>query len=554
MAFSLFKKALVVLFLCLFMIGSMLPAISRSAKDMGRQGYTVDNGSGLMQGADGYSKNILNTGNVFSSCLKKYIGCSDDVPNMKRGSYPGYRGCRSWPDRDRDPGDLDTPFFNISTLAEYDQTAWGVTSADFNNDGLVDFAVSWATGPFNYSGISVFYNVGNGEFSEDVVYIFNYSYITDLDSGDYDGDGDVDLMFTYSEYVWYGGWPINVNGTVDLLENDGDGHFSNCRMVAWFGPGTPFGHENRINPGLTSADFDLDGDIDFLVGSGSGKVEFFKNNGTGNFTNNGVIYDYGYDSVNLDSADFNNDGYMDFIVVPDDYNGSGRIIGHVYLKLNNGSPDCFDSCPGEILAYLPPPMDETGGLIEGGLAALDYNNDGNMDFIYVHDNIVYLYVNKDGVYDPFYVCRLPDGPEGYTDNLIFGGLTMADFNGDGLDDLVVGGVQGFVRLFINNFTLADIVRPKGMHWYLFDDEEFRIFRYYDSSLVIGKVTVVARELEPLQRVEFYLDGKLMYTDWVTPYEWLWDKFSFGKHIVTAKAYDIDGNSVGQSKTLLWKFL
>ena len=47
MAFSLFKKALVVLFLCLFMIGSMLPAISRSAKDMGRQGYTVDNGSGL---------------------------------------------------------------------------------------------------------------------------------------------------------------------------------------------------------------------------------------------------------------------------------------------------------------------------------------------------------------------------------------------------------------------------------------------------------------------------------------------------------------------------
>ena len=532
MAFSLFKKALVVLLLCLFMTGSMLPAISKSAKDLGRQGYTGDNGSGLMRGADGYSKNILDAGNVFSSCLKKYI-----------------------PPRDRDPGDLDTPFFNISTLAQYDQTVWGVTSADFNHDGLVDFAVSWATGPFNYSGISVFYNVGNGEFSEDVVYIFNYSYITGLDSADYDGDGDVDLMFAYSEYVWYGGWPINVNGVVTLLENDGGNHFSSCRMIAWFGPGTPFGHENEINPGLTSADFDKDGDIDFLVGSGSGKVKFFKNNGAGNFTCNGVIYDYGY-AMNIDSADFNNDGYMDFIVIPDEYNGSGRIIGHVYLKLNNGSPDCFDSsCPGEILAYLPPPIADRCAPILGDLAALDYNDDGNMDFIYAYSNILYLYVNKGGgVYDPFYICRLPDGPEGYGDHLHYGALTVADFNGDGLDDLVVGGIQGFVRLFINNFTLADIVRPKSAYWYRFDDEEFRIFRYYNDSVAIGKVTVVAKELEPLQRVEFYLDGKLMYTDWATPYEWLWDKFSFGKHIVTAKAYDIDGNSVGQSKAWVWKFL
>ncbi len=127
-----------------------------------------------------------------------------------------YRGCNPW--SDRDPGDLDTPFFNISTPAKYDQTVWGVTSADFNHDSLVDFAVSWATAPFTYSGISIFYNMGNGEFSEDVVYIFNYSYITSLNAADYDSDGDIDLLFAYSEYTWYGGWPININGVVNLLE------------------------------------------------------------------------------------------------------------------------------------------------------------------------------------------------------------------------------------------------------------------------------------------------------------------------------------------------
>ncbi len=337
-------------------------------------------------------------------------------------------------------------------------------------------------------------------------------------------------------------------------KNDGENHFDSCRMIAWFGPGKPFDPENEINPRLTSADFDLDGDIDFLVGSSSGKVKFFKNDGTGNFTCNGVIYDYGYMSIDLDSADFNNDGYMDFIiVVPDKHNNTG----YVYLKLNDGSSDCFNSSyPGEILADLPPHLDNStiGATVLGSLVALDYNNNGSMDFIYAYDNILYLYVNRDEVYDPFYVCRLPDGPEGYPDDLIFGGLAMADFNGDGLDDLVVGGTQGFVRLFINNFTLADIVRPKNAYWYLFDNEEFWIPRYYNCSIAIGEITVVARELEPLQRIEFYLDGKLIYTDWTSPYKWLWSKFSFGKHIVTAKAYDTDGNSVGQSKIWVWKFL
>jgi hypothetical protein len=448
-------------------------------------------------------------------------------------------------------GEMDTPFFNISELAEFGQTAYGLTSADFNDDGLVDFGVSWATCPFNYAGISIFYNNGNEEFTEDVVLTFSHTYIKDLDSGDYDNDGDIDLLFTYNEHVWYNGWPVNVNGTVNLLRNDGENNFETWDMIAWLGPGIPYDNENRINPHVTSADFDKDGDIDFLVGSNSGKVEFFKNDGTGNFTHNSTIYDFGHISWGITSADFNNDGWIDFIVACEETDSRN---GHIYLKLNNKSLGCFDHTMGEVISDLPPQMDiALGGLGSGCLISLDYNDDGNMDFFYASSRLAILYMNKNDVFEPFYVCLFPDNPEGYAEDLRGGGLTVADFNSDGLDDVITGGVQGVVRLFTNNLTLVAITQPEDRVLYVFGEKKFRL-KDYGQRIVIGKINVVAKELEPLQKVEFYLDNKLVFTDDTSPFEWNWDRFSFGRHKVKAVAYDLDGNEAGFDDTIIWKFL
>jgi len=120
-------------------------------------------------------------------------------------------------------------FFDIYEVIDFGQTAWGATSADFNDDGDIDFAVTSATAPFTQSKISIFYNDGNLGFTQDDVFTFSYSYISDLDSGDYDNDGDIDLMFTYSETEGSGGG--KTNGTVNLLLNDGENNFGNHIMI-----------------------------------------------------------------------------------------------------------------------------------------------------------------------------------------------------------------------------------------------------------------------------------------------------------------------------------
>jgi len=190
-------------------------------------------------------------------------------------------------------GDIDTSFFSTSEIVDFTSCAWGLTTADFDDDANTDFAGLYAQ-PEGFR-ISIFYNKGNLEFMQDEVYSFSYWHpsLSDLDSGDYDNDGDIDLLFAYSEYIWYNGWAVNVNGTGKILFNNGDNEFENEKQVFWHGPGIPYDPENRINPQLTSADYDMDGDVDFLVGDNSGKVEFYKNDGAANFTSVGILYDFG---------------------------------------------------------------------------------------------------------------------------------------------------------------------------------------------------------------------------------------------------------------------
>ena len=540
------KKCLVLGIVILFVGVSVLPTISGNVKDRGLQQDDEHLTNTYINGDDRYDFDIE--------------GCYDEREDFDMDDcyyvnpLPDVEPTIWWNLWKDFPGRYE-PFFEVHDIIDFGQTAWGLSSADFDDDGLLDFAVSWSTSPWTQSTISIFYSDGEGGFTQDDVFTFYQTYIDDLESGDYDNDGDIDLMFTYCNKVG-----SNDDGFVNLLFNDGENDFGDCTMIAEIVEG------NRINPQLTSADFDSDGDLDFLVGDNSGLVEFYKNDGTGNFSSAGIS-DFGKRmSWGISSADFDNDGDIDFIVTQEKSIDSG----YIYLKWNDGSQSCFNHSDFVQIAELHLNLNLffAGMVIGWGcLQSIDYNDDGKMDFVFSGGDSVFLYMQKEiGVFDYFHIMRLPwrnaEGGGWYPDDLRKGGIAIGDFNGDNLDDMVIGGVQGVVRMCYNNLVLVDIVHPDIAAVYfsnviqyipLMNPIMIYSFVKHGTSIAIGDLTIEAKALEPLQKVEFYLGNRLVHTDDSEPFEWNWDRFSLGRRKVKAVAYDMDGEQAGYDDTIVWKF-
>ena len=536
------KKFFVLGIIILFVGASVLPSISGNVRN---QDLQQDNN----QLNDIYIADNKINRNYFDMTDCDYINTLPDVKPLLWFD--------NWPDL---PGRYE-PMFDVHDIVDLGQTAWGLTSADFDDDGLLDFAVSWSTVPWTQSTISVFYNYGENGFTQNDVYTITSPprrYFNDLDSGDYDIDGDVDLLFTYCNKAG-----SNDDGFVNLLFNDGENNYGNLTMVAELVVG------DRINPQLTSADFDNDEDIDFLVGDNSGLVEFYKNDGTGSFNSAG-LYDFGKElSWGISSADFDNDGDIDFIVTQ---HKMGTSNGYIYLVWNDGSQNCFNQSNFIQIADLPPePSFFINSWIRpyGCLQSIDYNDDGKMDFLFSGGDPVFLYMQKDiGVFDYFHIMRLPAPAKGNgtwsVADLRQGGITTGDFNNDNLDDIIIGGNHGVARIGYNNLVLVDIVHPDRANIIISNEIKWDLpfldpimiysFMKLGKSIAIGDLTIEVKALEPLQKVEFYLGNKLVHTDDSEPFEWEWNSFSFGRRKVKAVGYDMDGEQVGFDDTIVRKFL
>ncbi len=73
-----------------------------------------------------------------------------------------------------------------------------------------------------------------------------------------------------------------------------------------------------------------------------------------------------------------------------------------------------------------------------------------------------------------------------------------------------------------------------------------------KTVVVGKTTIVAsaHDDSKIEKVEFYINNKLMQTVTQEPYQWIWHTLSFGKKIITVKAYDDSGKMTTASIAVL----
>ncbi|RTL12787.1 MAG: VCBS repeat-containing protein [Neisseriaceae bacterium] len=113
----------------------------------------------------------------------------------------------------------------------------------------------------------------------------------------------------------------------------------------------------------------------------------------------------------MQALDWNGDGLIDF------YSASRLYINQGNWKFKNirqsvGLPELFDE----------------------GFKIFDYNNDGLLDFLYMHPNYgPVLYVNHDG----YFSKESPAFENGYCREAF--GLNVADINGDSYEDVLAGG-------------------------------------------------------------------------------------------------------------------
>jgi hypothetical protein len=270
---------------------------------------------------------------------------------------------------------------------------YAVAVGDFNGDGVPDLAVSPP------GGIAILLGKGGGVFPKPPASYQVLSNPVFAVAADFNGDGKADLAVADS----------GSNG-VSILLNNGSGSFQ---------PGV--GYAVLKEPTCVAVgDFNGDGKPDLAVADGgSAAVSILLGNGDGTFRRR-VDYSAGSAAGLPQSvvvADFNGDGKPDLAI------GRGGATYGISVLLGNGD------------GTFQPPLESFAIYSPAYVAAADFNGDGIPDLAVIANSefvngIYVLPGNGDGTFGAPVFTAVEATPTP---------MTVADFNGDGIPDLVFGG-------------------------------------------------------------------------------------------------------------------
>ena len=293
-----------------------------------------------------------------------------------------------------------------------------IKARDLNGDGHADIVI----GATYQTQSRLFLGSGNGRFTEMTRTHLPQLPLSvgDLEVGDVDADGDLDLVLA----DWGPGNNMtNDGGVTRLWTNDGSGRFTDepARMPAL---------KIRFSWDLEFVDADNDGDLDVLVSCkrcpGS---SLFRNDGSGRFTDDSRALPPYTNNYEFEAMDLNGDGFLDLVTLND-----GEIVHespasrreHVFR--NDGKGRFRDATE----AWWPPAANV--GEDDNMVAFLDADSDGDADFVVGSLSGPDRLLLNDGSGRLQARLDVFDGPP--TPGTL--GLALADLDGDGRMDVVQG--------------------------------------------------------------------------------------------------------------------
>ena len=335
----------------------------------------------------------------------------------------------------------------------------GVAVGDYDGDGFPDIYVT------QYGRNILYHNNGDGTFTDVTgkAGVAAPGWSSSAVWFDYDNDGRLDLFVCqFVEFDKSKSLPCEADNKPGyciprlykptaswLFRNNGDGTFTDVSKSSGIGKylGKAWG--------VVATDINNDGRMDLFVANDTTANFLFANRSGGQFeeigTQAGVAYSEAgrpRSGMGVDSADFDEDGWMDLFVANIDH--------EMYSLYRNNHDETFDDYAGHA------GIAASTRLMSGwGLKFFDYDNDGNLDLFLSNgnpDDLIQVY-HKDVEYqEPLLLFRntgqgfedmsAQSGPL-FTRPFSARGLALGDFDNDGAVDVLVS-MNGGAPLLLRN--------------------------------------------------------------------------------------------------------